>query len=60
MGTRRAGSYRATLRNGREFVLFVGSALMAVVGFEPVHPDRLGNVDADFCLSPNTPRAATL
>ena len=31
---------------------------MVVVGLHSVHPDRLGNVDADLCLSPSTPRAA--
>ena len=52
-------SYRVTLRNGREFLLIEGSSVMAVVGLDPVHSDRLSNVDADFCLSPST-RAATL
>lgn len=33
---------------------------MTIGGWNPIHLDGLGDTDADFCLSPHTPRATTL
>ena len=51
--TRQAGS-SVTLRDGRDFSVIETHSAVAVIGLDLVHLDRLGDIDANFCLSPTT------
>ena len=60
MGATKQARSSVTLCDGRDFSIIETHLVVAMIRFDLVHLDRLGDIDADFRLSPTTARAASL